>query len=200
MSGEDPDSVDSVRHAMTLFLEALKQMFRARSASNEKLSLSLRVYDSTDQHLSMFEQVRTWDADPTWARVPLGAGVAGAAFKQRRAMGHTAPSLLTTGAGDSYLYTDPEAEANEPVYQVLMSVPFFHPTAATIGHPGPRQAVGVMSLGSDSPGSGLIELLDPAVEDRQDHVAELRAMGQALFEMAMNAIVPDSIDQGSREP
>lgn len=185
----------SAGEALHGYLEELRLIFAQRFASrvrdDERLVVGLMAYDAPARALVMIDGAYNWEREPDLNySIPFGEGLAGAVFKQRRALLYARPELQRTRGGRAYLYEGNQAEARTP-FEALVCVPLVHPARDLDDDVEPREVVGTLSFGSDSPSSGLLALLDMPAEESGALLGDLFEFGQDVFKDILVELVGD---------
>lgn len=181
--GDDSRIVKKCRAQFQALYDGLFDKYRSPDPK-EKFTVTLMAYDPQAKDLYIVDGVRSWDAPLSWDfRLPLGHGLGGAAFKQRRSIiDWVAPG--TNGSAGAYLLDIAESTAATP-YRVMMSIPIFHEKYRDATDPPPDAVVGVITIGSDSPGSKLMEL--SSSPSQKEDVRQLRIVAQTFVEQLLKA-------------
>jgi predicted phosphodiesterase len=148
--------------ALGLFADLCRKLDQtlAWGGPDEKRSMELFVFDPASLVLRPALSHRSWINTPMrWDfEIPLGAGIAGAAFQQRRIVpwrkGTGNPAFI---APVPYPHTDDEAVTE---MRAMLAVPVYHPTQLNAGRPLAGSAIGVLSFGSDAAASKFTGLLN----------------------------------------
>jgi len=183
---------NAITNILEVFLAALQQRHGAPDPA-EELTVSLMVYDESERRLRLIDLVRTGSRPFDWNfSLPLGDGVGGAAFKQRRTLMYAYGQLRHLPGGDAY--RGPDQGGDGFPYEVLLSTPVFHPRERDVALDRrgalPDDTVGVISFGSTSPGSGLLKLVDEA--DRR----KFWGVSQLVFEAILDVVLPGGAPSG----
>lgn len=155
----------------------------------EYRSVELFVYDSSLVALRPVARRSTHPLHKDWRkfRVPLGDGIAGAAFQRRSIVPWSEQSNGT-------IFIKPIPDPTLPVeLRTILAVPIYHPKVQDDRRPSPWGVIGVVSFGSSSPASKISTLLNrnlgPQDEEKikilrglaQSHVYKMiTALGQPL--------------------
>lgn len=146
--------------------------FAPVSGTANDLEVALFAYDDQKQELRLVVE-RQDKANPSRAApfvVPLAEGVVGAALKRRAVVFYIDPSLSGKRNDAAYLYDDrPEEEWQEPKWKFVVAFPIFglpDPLDAFVDGAldrswSPATIVGVLTLASTAPDSGLVRLTHP---------------------------------------
>jgi len=148
---------------------------------DEKRSVELFVFDPARLVLCPVLSHRSWISTPIRSEfeIPLGAGIAGAAFQQRRIVpwgkGTGNPAFVAPVAY-------PQADGEEVTeMRTMLAVPVYHQTQQNAARPIPGSAIGVVSFGSDSTGSKIAGLLDRTLtEDDGRRLNDVRSAAQSF--------------------
>ncbi|HKQ97179.1 MAG TPA: metallophosphoesterase [Candidatus Polarisedimenticolia bacterium] len=169
----------------TAVLDELMRAILARyhaADPEERFSLSLMVFDKVARRLVVTDGVRTWDgALRLDFSLGVGEGLAGAVFKQRRPLLYHVASLKAQAGGNAYLASDDGKPEGATDYQTLLAIPIVHPALLNVPRPSPLDVIAIMSIGSDSPGSGLVRLASEKDPEARRAMDQLRALVQATF-------------------
>ena len=151
------------------------------------------VYEAETFTLVTVDTARNWEQEPSWdAAIPVGEGLAGAVFKQRRPLLYVVPELLKSAGGSVYLYGRPvpgsQSVGTRTDYQALVALPLYHPESRKTPATGHAELVGALSFGSDSPASRLVNLLELGDLERSRALRGLSVVGQAVFERVLASV------------
>jgi hypothetical protein len=180
-NGGPPNIVTKI---LEQFFADLRRLY-ATQDPKEELALSFMVYDEVEKKLRLVEMIATGTRklDLNFD-LPLGDGLGGAAFKQRRTLIYAYQTIRLTPGGDAYLA--PRQGGGGFPYEVLLSSPVFHPRERDISRDRkgafPDDTVGVISFGSTCPGSALLKLVD-----------ENESKGYQLFRWGMPQLIFEAI-------
>ncbi len=191
LAGREPTGADAIRALLGKLLEDLKRLFGS-AVRDERLALGLTAYDAATHALVQVEGVRNWERPPDLAfAIPFGEGLAGAVFKQRRALLYVRPELQHSRGGRVYLHDDDDEQRARTHYEAMLAVPLVHPACPAGAAVDPREVVGTLSFGSDSPSSGLVALLDLG-KGAREALEDLAPIGQAAFEDVLAVLVGEA--------
>lgn len=210
MSDADFVPSNKVKKLLAALLGDLCTLYESDNVE-EKLSVSLMVYDSNEKNLAIVDGARNWDSPPRWDfKIPLGEGLAGAVFKKGEPILFVVRLLRTDPGAGVYLYFErmdrdkenaEDREERQPDYQALISVPLVHPEVKKRRAPrspevkkrraplSPMETIGVMSFGSDSPGSGLLRLLDLPEQEQERECRDIAWIMQSVFNAILDTIL-----------
>ncbi len=152
---------DGPPNSVTAILKQFLRDLRRRYGSvdpNEQITLSLMAYDEDSRRLCFVDAVWTGTRAFDWDfSLELGDGVSGASFKQRKSLMFDYHAIVET-LDEAYRRRDGTN------YAALLATPVFHPrerdTALTRQGALPDDTIGVLTIGSTSPGTGLLKLID----------------------------------------
>ena len=216
------DSLANHREKVSLWIQSLHQLlapsFAPLSGGPSGFSVALFAFDEVARELRMIQESQADDSQPEKPlSVPLGEGVVGAALKVRRSQFYIDPAISGSRGDSGYLYDPrPEGEWGPPKWKFVVAFPIFglpDPSHAfdsgafEAGWP-PETVVGVLTLSSTAPDSGLIRLTHPVLPvSRAMNEADCRAStsGQEAPDGATGSLgrgarqewsdVPDPSDQ-----
>ena len=184
---DDPADHEAIQ-AFDLFRTALEKQF-SKGRKSESRSVELWTYDAETLTLRPVLSYRSWSQKP-WPlafKIPLGDGIAGAAFQQRRFVPwgrNLAPGSLIEPSPS----VPPEGEAKVDM-EYMVGIPLYHPEVPDPPRPPPWATIGVVSFSSSSTGSRLAGLTgahpDPAM---QRLVLAVRALAQKLVTRMTNVL------------
>ena len=176
MASRDQPSHADVR-SETLFAE-LSNQFRQHAGARtpgEDCTLSLFVYD--DSRLAMRPVL--WHGPrghgEAWRKftIPLGDGIAGAAFLRRR----TVPWVHDRNRS---IYVKPVTFNEAVVMRTRLTIPIYHQSEQDRADPSPWSVIGVVSFASSDLATRIPALLNDKVsEDDTKLLRDLRVMSQA---------------------
>jgi hypothetical protein len=144
--------------------------------ANEVWSVEFFVYDSAKLALRPVAHRGSSPPHPNWRgfSMPLGDGIAGAAFQRRSTVPWAKQNLVTT-----FIKPLPDPNAGVELRNIL-AVPIYHPIEQDKSRPSPWGTIGVVAFGSASTASKIAPLLNPELSpEAQDMLKILRALGQA---------------------
>jgi hypothetical protein len=169
--------------------DALKESMVSRLASRraqERLIVALFVYDTNRLALIPVLVHRSWSRNQ-WPEfmVPLGAGIAGAAFLQRRAVvwsrGYAHESLIQP-------VPHPHGKDEDPVLlEEVVAQPIYHERFQDEQRPPPWATIGVVVVGSDSPASRVRKLMFDDTEAKE-LAADIRINAQLAAAKVVDAL------------
>lgn len=148
------------------FLEELcKPSFPSLSyQEDDDLEVAMFAYDDDRQELRLVlaHPGNVPSSSTLPLRVPLNEGVVGAAFKRTAVVCYVDPNLSGSRDDAAYLYDSaPEGKWQKPKWRFVVALPIFaasdpfDPDLAPLGKWSPAGTVGVMTISSSSPASGL---------------------------------------------
>jgi hypothetical protein len=145
------------------------------------------AYDSSRVALRPCLTYRSWSKSllPSNFEVPLGSGISGAAFQQRRMV-----PWGKSWARDSLVkpVPHPQGDAAENVeLNGVVSVPFYHPNVQDDRRPPPWATIGVVSFGSASEGAR-IATLSKTTTEAEEQRRELRSAVQTHAVAILDAL------------
>jgi 3',5'-cyclic AMP phosphodiesterase CpdA len=151
---------------------------------DESWVIALFVYDSDGLALRPALSVRSWTPArlPPDFKVPLGDGVTGAAFLQRRIVTWSRQSAesaqLNAATGSSLIEPVPHPPPPEgPIEMVnVLALPVYHPAMEEEPRPPPWAAIGVVTIGSSSYGSPIAGLESDPDDTQRRAVSEAAQM------------------------
>lgn len=168
--------------------DLLAEEFEKRLAwggADEYRSIELFVYDTS--RLALRPVVR-WSSQlphPDWRQfsIPLGDGIAGAAF-QRRSIVPWAKEI----SGKMFIKPVPDPTLAVEL-RTIIAVPIYHPKEEDKPRPSPWGTIGVISFGSSSPASKIPPLLNRDLSpDDEEMLKILRGLGQAHVHKMITAL------------
>ena len=168
VAADDPTVAPNVRKLFEGVAGIAFKLFGSPQKNDETVAIALFVYDDADQTLKLVAQGRRGPAQSVdAAEIPLGEGVAGAAFKRRRPVLYLSPDIPGGMTGGAYIYTPDERrdERGDPfAFNVVAAFPV-HDGARALPDNAPRpearppqETIGVLSIASDAADSRLIDL------------------------------------------
>jgi hypothetical protein len=161
--------------------QILRPMLRSEYAFQDRLAVSLYVFDDEKKHLTLVVNASEPQDGPGLVKtIPLNAGVAGAAFKSRRVKIYVCPECARQTRGGVYIYFPPELpEALRPKFTALMAIPLHlgdilpwasdSQSKADSGVP-PEEMIGIFTVSSTAFDSKLIALGEevPESDEKQE--------------------------------
>jgi hypothetical protein len=144
--------------------------------SGERRSVELFVYDTAKLAL---RPAACWNSEglqPNWRDflIPLGDGIAGAAFQRRSVV-----TWAKQANGTVFIKPIPDLEAGAEL-QAILAVPVYHPHEQDKPRPSPWGTIGVVTFGSSSPASKVAQLLNQRLSPADENTLKiLRGLAQA---------------------
>lgn len=165
-----PEHAQAARNWIAFTHHILSEEFRSESGSDAGLSLALFVYDEASKNLRLVLEHPPHSGRRKGFEIPLGEGVVGAAMKRRAVVSYIDPGLSGNLDDAAYLYDPDDGAETPPRWKYLVAFPVF-------GLPGsaaefadeasldsgwsPSATVGILTLASMAPDSGLVRLTAP---------------------------------------
>ena len=150
--------------------------------AGERQSFALFAYAPKEAKLIPVLSHQSWSNSPIRGdfRIPLGDGIAGAAFLQRRSISWAAERPDQSPFIQPVRFPEESADSDtEP--KTHLAVPIYHESVQNESRPSPWSVIGVVSFGSSSMASKIPALchrdLDP---DSDERVKAVRLMAQAV--------------------
>jgi 3',5'-cyclic AMP phosphodiesterase CpdA len=178
------DTDKKVIEEFNSLLETLEVDIRDKNMPDERRTTALFVYDADELALRPVLSHRSWTGELLGLdfAIPLGSGIAGAAFVQRRIV-----PWRKQWAGNSLIEPVPEPHAsaeaaNEAVN--IVAIPVYHPDLKDARRPPPWAVIGVVSVSSSSYGSPIATL-----EDTDDKADDLRRHLRAAAQTQVTSIL-----------
>jgi hypothetical protein len=159
-------------------------------------SVALMAFDPDERRLRIVDGWQTGGHEPDWdLRVPIGRGISGSAFKQRRPLfDHVLPPHRPEGTflpnpdriadledGGPFLVTK-----HRTPYRAILALPVYHPSVSNERQPAPDSVVGVVVAGATTAGSqlaGLADLDDEALgELSQEYHSAIQLFAKAVIQ------------------
>jgi hypothetical protein len=142
----------------------------------EKCTVEFFVYDSTKLAMRPVLGYASGGLTPSWRDflVPLGDGIAGAAFQQRSILPWAKDTIGS-------VFTKPVINDHADVEtRALLAVPVYHPAQQDERRPSPWATIGVVSFGSSSLASKVPALLNSTLStENAKMLTILRGLAQA---------------------
>lgn len=166
-----PERKKSAESFAKAFLEELcKPSFPSLSyQDDDDLEVAMFAYDDDRQELRLVlaHPGNVPSSSTLPLRVPLNEGVVGAAFKRTAVVCYVDPNLSGSRDDAAYLYDSaPEGKWKKPKWRFVVALPIFaatdpfDPDLAPLGKWSPAGTVGVMTISSSSPASGLARVAE----------------------------------------
>jgi 3',5'-cyclic AMP phosphodiesterase CpdA len=154
----------SGKKAFDVLADLLGSLF-GRMKGNEKRSTEFFVYDTSALALRPVLSHRTWTNRPMRPDfiIPLGCGVAGVAFQQRRII-PWADALVPSPFVKPLPYVPASGEPPAEI-RTMLAIPIFHPSQLEVLRPPPWTCIGVVSFGSSLEASEIPKLLEALPDD-----------------------------------
>lgn len=171
MKAED---IEAKRDFEVLAKDFLKQL--RWGGSGEKCTVELFVYDGEKLGLRPVLGYTLGLGTSDWRNflIPLGDGIAGAAFQQRSILPWAADS-----SGSMFTKPIPNPFADIEM-RAILAVPVFHPAEQNKARPSPWGTIGVVSFGSSSTATKVPQLLNrPLAKEDEEMLTDLRGIAQA---------------------
>jgi 3',5'-cyclic AMP phosphodiesterase CpdA len=171
-----------------LLRTAIEEQF-GTGRKREHHSVELWAYDAEQIALVPVLSHRSWSSKP-WPLsfvIPLGDGVAGAAFQQRRIIpwgSGVGPDSLIEPVDDV-----PRPDERRVVMKHILAIPLYHPTMADHERPPPWATIGVLSFGSSSDASRLADLGG----QHPDRAVWEKALGAWTFAQGLLAAIVEAL-------
>jgi 3',5'-cyclic AMP phosphodiesterase CpdA len=173
--------------AQRIFMLLAKEFERrlAWGGADEYRSVELFVYDTTRVFLRPVARWSSQQPHPDWRQftIPLGDGIAGAAFQRRSIV----PWAQQAGGT---IFIKPVPDPTLPIeLRAILAVPIYHPREQDERQPSPWATIGVVCFSSSSPASKISLLLnqDLARED-EEMLKILRGLAQAHVHGMLTAL------------
>jgi hypothetical protein len=165
-------------------------MLLSEGSQQEKRVTALFVYDRSQLALVPVLIHQSWSNSPLPSdfTIPLGGGIAGAAFQQRRTIMWAAETPETSPFIHPVPYPNENDEDNTKLVAHL-AVPTYHPSVQDDARPSPWSVIGVVSFGSSSMASHIPSMLDlkPNILSQQ-RIADTRGLAQTHVQAILDAV------------
>lgn len=178
------------------FSNFLHDCFKSHIDVRELFAVAMFIYDEEHQCLREINEIRLGGGATLTERkddlcLPLGEGVAGAALKRGVTVTYTAPELSDDSHEGSYLY-ESKPDGRRQKWQVMHALPLYSlpsgPGPVVFGWEGrsAQEAVGVLTIASTAPDSGLLQIplkrnesdvLNEKADDENENAGESSASG-----------------------
>jgi predicted phosphodiesterase len=167
--------------------EALETLL-GEGSQHEKRTTALFVYDRSRLALIpvLSYQSGLGAPLPTDFPIPLGDGIAGAAFQQRRCIMWAAENPEIS----PFIHPHHTESAEDGTKLVAhLAIPVYHPSAQDEARPSPWSAIGVVSFGSSSMASRIPPLCDIKPNRlTQETIADARRFAQTHVQAILDAV------------
>lgn len=186
--GKPAEADRKAEEVFDILCEALEKLLRWGDY-DEKRILALFVYDRHKLALWPVLSRQSWSTErvPTNFEIPLGEGIAGAAFQQRRIVPWT-----ETSAGSPFIKPVDYPQGAEGAairMRAHLAVPVYHASVQDEPRPSPWSAIGVVSFSSSSFAPKIAALCNPSLDDAsKDMVREVRALAQSHVVAILDAV------------
>jgi hypothetical protein len=166
---------DADAAAQTVFA-VLAETFRQRlgeGSEDETWNMALFVYDSARLAVRPVLWYGPWMADADWRNfeIPLGKGIAGAAFVHR--------GIIPWMKGWNTHFRPHLFPGASVELRCMLSVPVYHRDVENHTFPSPWGTIGVVSFGSSALATQIPALLSPLSPGNSDMLTLLRGYSQA---------------------
>jgi hypothetical protein len=172
---------------------------RALEDPEEKLVMAMFIYDSAAVAVRPVLSWRSWRDDPLPFEftIPLGGGIAGAAFQQRRSIAWSEAATEI-----SLIRPEPHPDSHDLKLRNVLALPVYHDSVKDDRQPPPSGAIGVVTIGSSSDASP-VAALTADNGDAQERRNELRRLAQTRFEQIREILAkspPSAFGHHREEP
>jgi predicted phosphodiesterase len=178
------------REAQKRFESLYQTLDKLLSEGSEKRVTAFFVYDRSKLALVPVLIHQSWSNTPLPSdfTIPLGDGIAGAAFQQRRIIIWADETRETSPFIRPVLYPN-ESDEEDTRLRAHLAVPVYHPEVQDDARPSPWSVIGVVSFGSSSMASHIPSMLDLEPDPLSgQRIAAARGFAQTHVQAILDAV------------